>query len=187
VQSLYTKQLYKLNITIQILFMVLHADFWRIIAVLGDFQAWLVVIFLALMTCLVLPKSRRAKITFLLSMLVLSLIISTAIVELLKILAQVPRPCSGDADCPSTFSFPSGHATTAFVLATAVALSIKNFGFRLAFLVLAVLVSISRVALNYHTYADIIAGALIGIMIAYFVNLFYKRASSLKTFKTIIS
>ena len=168
--------------------MALHADFWRIIAVLGDFQVWLVIIFLVLMAYFILPKSRRVKISFLLSILILSLIVSTAIVELLKILTQVPRPCSGDADCPSTFSFPSGHAARAFVLATAVALSIKNFGFRLAFLVLAVLVSLSRIVLNYHTYVDIMTGALIGISITYLVATLYKRkSSSIKAFKRIIS
>ena len=166
---------------------MIFADFWRIISSISDFQTWIAIFLVILLGYFMSPKSKKHKLAWLVFVLLPAIVISAAFVELLKISTQIPRPCVGIADCPSGYSFPSGHAARIFTLAAVIALSIKDLRIKFTFLILAILVSISRVAVNYHTYADIIAGALIGIMIAYFVNLFYKRVSSLKTFKTIIS
>lgn len=163
-------------------------NFWRIISTVGDFQVWLLIVSIILLFYLISPKSKKHRIAFLVFILIPSFVISSAIVEILKITLQMPRPCVDSIYCPSSYSFPSGHATTIFVLATVMILNTKNLGIKSAFLILAVLVSISRLALNYHTYADIIAGAFIGISTAYLTNLLYKRKIlSLKGFKRIIS
>ncbi len=164
------------------------ADFWRLMAAIGDFEVWLAIVFLILALYAVFPKSKKHRIAFLVFVLVPSLFISAGITELLKIYTQIPRPCLGQADCPSNFSFPSGHAAAMFALAAAVALNNKNLGIKSAFAILAILVSISRVALNYHTYADIIGGAFVGISTVYLIEILYKRnILSLKAFKSIIS
>lgn len=145
------------------------------------------IIFAILAIYAIVTKSKKHRIASLAFILISSIIVSTAVAELLKMSLKIPRPCVGSSDCPSDYSFPSGHATRIFTLAAVMALSIRDFRIKFAFLILAMLVSISRVALNYHTYADIIAGALVGVLVTYLVNVLYKRVSSLKTFKTITS
>lgn len=62
-------------------------------------------------------------------------------------------------------SFPSEHTTMAFAIATAVFLKYRRFGSVL--LVLAALVGIARIYVGIHYPLDVIAGALIGILMAY--------------------
>ena len=64
------------------------------------------------------------------------------------------------AKAPRLASFPSGHATTAFALATLVWLSGRRWGV----LVIAGLtaVALSRVILLQHFLSDVLAGALVG-------------------------
>ena len=162
-------------------------EFWKLITLLGGLEIWVAIIFAILAVYAIVPKSKKHRIASLAFILISSIIVSTVVAELLKTSLKISRPCVGSIDCPSGYSFPSGHAARIFTLAAVIALSIRDFRTKFAFLILAILVSISRVALNYHTYADIIAGALVGILIAYLANLSYKRVSSLKTFKTIIS
>jgi undecaprenyl-diphosphatase len=61
-------------------------------------------------------------------------------------------------------SFPSGHATIFFALATAIWFSHRWAG--AAFFVAAILISIARVMVGIHYPVDILAGAIIGILVA---------------------
>lgn len=61
-------------------------------------------------------------------------------------------------------SFPSDHATGAFALAFGIWLYDRTIGTVL--LVLAALLSFSRVYVGTHYPADVVAGALIGIVVA---------------------
>jgi undecaprenyl-diphosphatase len=86
---------------------------------------------------------------------------------------------------PHDASFPSGHAATSFAAAT-----ILSFAFpRLApFLyVLAAAVAFSRVYVGVHYPLDVIAGAILGALIAtglrLFVQQWLKRASTSRTTK----
>ena len=62
-------------------------------------------------------------------------------------------------------SFPSGHTTTAFMLATALILSLpdKQKGLRFLLIFLACLVGFSRIYVMQHFWIDVWAGALLGI------------------------
>lgn len=61
------------------------------------------------------------------------------------------------------FSMPSGHATIAFAMATV--LAHKEPKWKWIFVVLAILISLSRIYLGKHYPLDVIMGALIGTAI----------------------
>ncbi|MEO6394294.1 MAG: phosphatase PAP2 family protein [Devosia sp.] len=65
-------------------------------------------------------------------------------------------------------SFPSAHATTAFALAAVLGfLSVRWF---VPGLVLAIVVALSRVALGFHSPSDVLAGAVLGLLGAYWMR-----------------
>ena len=78
---------------------------------------------------------------------------------------------------PTDFSFPSGHTSAAF----AAALTFMHFNKKIGiyFVILAVLIGISRLYLFVHYPTDVIAGGIIGILISDFVYyLFLKLKKS---------
>jgi len=74
-------------------------------------------------------------------------------------------------------SFPSGHAQTAFTLATALTILFPRWGIPL--FVIAVAVGISRVILTSHYLSDVIAGAGVGILCTMVVKYFFDRKQKL--------
>ncbi len=73
----------------------------------------------------------------------------------------VPEPL---LETPSTFSFPSGHATVAFACATVLALAVPRL--RWPLYALAALIAFSRVYVGVHYPGDVLAGAVLGVAIA---------------------
>ncbi len=66
-------------------------------------------------------------------------------------------------------SFPSGHTATAFAMFTILALIAKSKATQLYWLLLAVLVGISRMYLAQHFMEDVTAGATIGFVVSLIV------------------
>jgi undecaprenyl-diphosphatase len=81
------------------------------------------------------------------------------------------RPCTYEPHCwadllpPDQFSFPSGHTITA--LAVAVSLSLWYPKLAVALVFCAVSIGASRIVLGMHFLSDVLAGALIGVGLAY--------------------
>lgn len=71
-------------------------------------------------------------------------------------------------------SFPSGHATFFFALSTLIYLYNKKTG--LLFLGASFLISISRVFCGIHWPADILAGALVGILSALIIKKIFGKS-----------
>lgn len=94
-------------------------------------------------------------------------------VQLLKALVARSRPPLVDpgvtalVPLPHDPSFPSGHAASAFAAAGAVALCHRRL--RLPVFALAALVAVSRVYLGVHYPLDVLAGAALGLTIAWAV------------------
>ena len=72
---------------------------------------------------------------------------------------------------PAYYSFPSGHATTAFALALAVSVVWPQA--RLAMAVYAIFIAATRLVLVAHHPSDVVAGALVGIVGAMFVRYWF--------------
>jgi len=92
----------------------------------------------------------------------------------LKNIARRSRPQSinirknlvTNATCPKDFSFPSGHASTAF--AAAAVLSGFDKKRKYSYYFLALLIALSRVYLGCHFFLDISFGAVLGYLIGKF-------------------
>lgn len=66
-------------------------------------------------------------------------------------------------------SFPSGHTTTVFALATTLALLEKNKRTNVAYLLGAVAVGYSRIYLGQHFLNDVLMGSTIGVLTSVFI------------------
>lgn len=112
-------------------------------------------------------KSRGAMRRFFVP-LFLTLIVSWVSAELLKIIVARGRPSAAMGAIiigsdQGDFSFPSAHATVAFALA--VALSAVEPKWKRPFYVLALAIGVSRMYLGYHYPLDVLAGAILGVVV----------------------
>ena len=77
-------------------------------------------------------------------------------------------------EAQSDYSFPSGHTANSIVAATVIFLMLpKKYSW--TFLLLAILISISRLYVGVHYPTDVICGMLTGVIIACLVVSFEKR------------
>jgi undecaprenyl-diphosphatase len=118
-----------------------------------------------LIICLLLTRDKKIILKGM-----VSVVLAFFITDVLKVIIGRPRPsiASGSwflSTPADIYSFPSKHASTAFALATSVLLHRKVLGIVSA--VFAVLISVSRIYLNAHYWSDIIAGAVLGILISF--------------------
>jgi membrane-associated phospholipid phosphatase len=107
--------------------------------------------------------------------------VSSLITEVLKYSIGRGRPfVGGEANAfhfshfagnPAYYSFPSGHATTAFALALAVSAVWPQA--RVAMAVYALIIAATRLVLLAHHPSDVVAGAMVGIVGAMFVRYWF--------------
>jgi membrane-associated phospholipid phosphatase len=107
--------------------------------------------------------------------------VSSLVTEVLKYSIGRGRPfVGGEANAfhfshfagnPAYFSFPSGHATTAFALAFAVSVIWPKA--RVAMGVYAIVIAATRLVLVAHHPSDVVAGALVGVIGAMFVRYWF--------------
>jgi len=112
---------------------------------------------IAVMIPITLFITGRRKQTYLSA---LALVVSAGLSEGLKYVFNMPRPISSIDSSPS---FPSGHTTVAFSEARILKLNRILFVFGLIF---AAFVFFGRVYTGFHTWQDVIAGAVLGYVIS---------------------
>lgn len=102
--------------------------------------------------------------------------ISQTIVQLTKLLYGRERPYNSMENLNTfniqlrDYSFPSGHTTASFSIATTLALNIPILSF-LVF-TLAFLIGISRIYLAVHYPTDVVVGILLGVSSSVFVHIY---------------
>ncbi len=102
---------------------------------------------------------------------------SGCLAQALKRIFQLPRPklyfeetafqylhYVNHVTLHSSYSFPSGHTTSAFALATVLVLSIKKMRVAVPCFLFATLIGYSRIYLAQHFLFDVMAGAAIGTL-----------------------
>lgn len=73
------------------------------------------------------------------------------------------------------YSFPSGHTMAAFMMATFLALFVNNKKLSALLLFAAVLTAVSRIYLLQHFLRDVLAGSIIGVLIALVMVFSFKK------------
>jgi membrane-associated phospholipid phosphatase len=109
-------------------------------------------------------------------------IVSSIVVQSLKrlVFAPSPRPMAvikwsdtllpEGLEVPLQFAFPSGHTTTAFVFFTLLALHFKKISVQILAATAVIGVGLSRVYLMAHWIPDVMAGGVLGMILALMVN-----------------
>ncbi len=133
-------------------------------------------IWIAAAVLLMAIKTQRAAGAAVAVALLLSLLVGNCGIK--PLVARL-RPCDVDLSItlliphPGEFSFPSGHSMSSFAAATALFLYRKKWG--AAALVLAALIGFSRLYLYVHYPTDVLAGALIGVGLAFLSRFLVER------------
>jgi len=119
-----------------------------------------------------------AAIGFRVGFLFLAIALPSLFVTVVKRIIGRARPLVGEQIDPLLFqqwvwrpdyaSLPSGHATTAF--AAAVAIGVLWPRLRVAMIIYAFLIALSRVVLDAHFFSDVLAGAIVGVVGALLVR-----------------
>lgn len=126
--------------------------------------------------------------------LISAFIISALLAQVLKNVFSMPRPKQFfpvgqypyfiDGVTHVGFaSFPSGHSTSIFALATLLAIFDSNKKGNVAYLLVALAVGYSRIYLGQHFLGDVLTGSCIGVLTAVLVHwLFSTRLRSVSAF-----
>jgi membrane-associated phospholipid phosphatase len=93
------------------------------------------------------------------------------------VLAQTDFHIIGDV--LKKYSFPSGHTTTAFAMAGFIMLTFQSSAVRWGVFLLAVIAGVSRISVGAHWPEDILAGAALGMILAYLGSLLSLRPFAL--------
>ena len=137
-----------------------------------------VIIWIVLGLILLIPKKYRKTGIMVLGALVVMLVVNNIV---LKNLIARPRPCWTYPEMvqlvhnPSSYSFPSGHTTSAFAVAFTVFSQHKRLGKLI--IVMASVMAFTRLYVFVHFPTDIYGGILVAMAITTFVCFMEKKIS----------
>jgi len=148
-------------------------EVFRLITVLGNSG----IVWLVFASALVIRRRYRVALFLVLGLLLTSL----AVDVLMKPLMMRPRPFVSDSILiprippPVSWSFPSGHSATSMCCGFFLLQTEKNRFGMVAFF-LGILICLSRLVLLVHYPTDVLAGALIGMTIGWYMFRLMRKA-----------
>ena len=74
-------------------------------------------------------------------------------------------------------SFPSGHTTSVFAFMAFLSIITKNKYFSMLYLLIACIVSFSRIYLSQHFLEDTMAGSIIGVLSAFMITYLFEKST----------
>lgn len=135
----------------------------RFPAVFGG-PLWTTIITIAVVAVLVLLRHPRTAVALASTVSLSSIAFST-----IKVVLERPRPSSAMMQL-TTFSYPSGHTTTAAALALTIAITLPRVWVWIAGSGWIAFIAWSRTYLELHWLSDVLAGALLGASVAVLVD-----------------
>jgi undecaprenyl-diphosphatase len=145
----------------------------KFFSIITDVNKWYIA-YIILVGIAFFKGGRRGKIAVI-GLILLIIVTDQTGYRILKELFERVRPCNELADaitpigCAGGFSFPSNHALNNFVAAVFL---LRLFpAYKWIFLIVATLISISRIYLGVHYPSDVIGGALIGVAFGYLFSI----------------
>ncbi|MBI3620149.1 phosphatase PAP2 family protein [Candidatus Roizmanbacteria bacterium] len=169
-------------------FLFPHSLFWSGFFSFFSQRGLSIIIWIIIILAIFVVEEKRDK-RFLFYFLAGFVVTGIMVNVLLKGFFQRPRPIAAKTSrsvvysCPNDYSFPSGHAATAF--ASAVILAYFDRKRALLYFFVAILISYSRIFLRCHYFLDVAAGAIIGSLISMLI-LHIRPAHSRKDSGTLI-
>ena len=145
----------------------------KLFSIITDVNKWYIA-YIILIGIAFFKGGRRGKIAVL-GLILLIIVTDQTGYRILKEFFERVRPCNALTDaitpvgCAGGYSFPSNHALNNF--AAAVFLLTLFPTYKWIFLIVATLISISRIYLGVHYPSDVIGGALIGVAFGYLFSI----------------
>lgn len=145
----------------------------KFFSIITDVNKWYIA-YIILIGIAFFKGGRRGKIAVI-GLILLIIVTDQTGYRILKEFFERVRPCNALADvitpvgCAGGFSFPSNHAVNNFAAAVFLLRLFPNY--KWIFLVVAILVSISRIYLGVHYPSDVLGGALIGVAFGYLFSI----------------
>jgi len=161
----------------------IHSPFWDTIMYWISYKFTWIPLYLVTLLYFIYKQKAKAIITIVLTIAVITLADQVS-VHLFKNVFLRYRPCHNfelqnlvhlvHEHCGGQYGFVSSHAANAFGFAIFSALIIQKKNISLLLIFWAILVSYSRIYLGVHYPADIVGGAVLGIVSAILGHLLYK-------------
>ena len=111
---------------------------------------------------LFVPRQKRIG-----SAILVALIVGTAVTLMFQFTVMRPRPevVRLIMSAPNFPAYPSGHAAAAFGVATIISLTYQQWRWKVTAVIVATLISFSRIYLGHHFPSDVFAGAVLGLAV----------------------